>query len=267
MAKQLTSGQSRMIGGRRQSDWALDVRRGVLIKWTAKRVEINPRLTVNGKYRLNLIEGKDLKVMNRQEFLKSCACGICCIAGIGMIAPPSSSGEESTDSGAKKSPKPEDASDNTPLVPVDQRQITNVLRFIDSSMDESVKKEVFAKLGCEHTTHPKFIEFINESRKDLKGYFDRINSGKDTYWEKIEYIPSLSCIRITGKKATRCACPYAQCDRPPKSLCNYCCVGFQKAMFETMLQKKVRVQLDESYLLGGKRCSTTIYVDGKLDIV
>lgn len=184
-----------------------------------------------------------------------------------MIALPSAGGEESADSGATKSPKPGDASGSTPLVPVDQRQIANVLCFIDSSMDESVKKQVFGRLGFEHLTHPQFVQMINETKKDIKGYFDRINSGKDTYWEKIEYIASLSCIRITGKKATRCACPYAECDKPPKSLCNYCCINFQKCMFEMLLGKKVKVQLDESFLLGGKRCSTTIFVDGKLDIV
>jgi hypothetical protein len=37
-------------------------------------------------------------------------------------------------------------------------------------------------------------------------------------------------------------------------------------MFEMLLEKKVKVQIDESFLLGGKRCSTTIFVDGKLQL-
>jgi len=37
-------------------------------------------------------------------------------------------------------------------------------------------------------------------------------------------------------------------------------------MFEILLDKKVNVQIDEAFLLGGKRCSTTIFVDGKLPL-
>ena len=155
----------------------------------------------------------------------------------------------------------------TPLVPFDARQIQNVLSYIDSSMDESVKKSVFGKLGAEHLTHPGFKKFINDTKKNLQGYFDNINSSKDTYWEKIEYLAANSTIKITGKPVERCACPYAQSENPPLSLCNYCCVGFQKTMFEMLLEKPViKVQIDESFLLGGKRCSSTVFIDGKLNL-
>ncbi len=153
----------------------------------------------------------------------------------------------------------------TPLVPVDTRQIQNVLSYIDSSIDESVKKSIFKKLGAEHITHEGFKNWIIDNKKDLKGFFDRINSNKDTYWEKIEYNSEASTIKITGKPVDRCACPYAQSENPPLALCIYCCVGFQKAMFEMLLEKSVtKVQIDESYLLGNKRCSSTMYIEGKL---
>ena len=197
--------------------------------------------------------------MNRKEFLKStCGLGICSCAGLSLI----------TSGNLPAAVLQSDEIDKTtPLVPVDSRQIKNVLCYIDSSMDESVKKSIFERLGAEHLTHPDFINYINETKKNLRAYFDRVNSNKDTYWEKIEYNLDDSTIKITGKLADRCACSYAECEKPPLSLCNYCCIGFQKTFFEMLLEKPVtKVQLDESLLLGGKRCSSTIFVDGKIKL-
>ena len=197
--------------------------------------------------------------MNRKDFLKStCGLSICSCAGLSLLT----SGKLSA-----AVMQSDETDKTTPLVPVDSRQIKNVLCYIDSSMDESVKKSIFERLGAEHLTHPDFINWINENKKDLKGYFDRVNSNKDTYWEKIEYNPDDSTIKITGKPADRCACSYAQCEKPPLSLCNYCCIGFQKTFFEMLLEKPAtKVRLDESYLMGGTRCSATIFIDGKLEI-
>lgn len=195
--------------------------------------------------------------MDRKNFLK-CACGlgISSYAGLSMLTNDKLLAAVIQNSQSDK---------KTPLVPVDTRQIQNVLSYIDSSMNESVKKSIFEKLGAEHITHEGFKNWIIDNKKNLKGFFDRINSNKDTYWEKIEYDPEVSTIKIIGKPVDRCACPYAQSENPPLSLCNHCCVGFQKAMFEMLLEKPViKVQVGESYLLGGNRCSSTVFVDGKL---
>ena len=180
--------------------------------------------------------------MNRKEFLKNtCGLGICSCAGLSLFA---------SDKISAAVMQSDDDNKQTPLVPVDSRQIKNVLCYIDSSMDEPVKKSIFERLGAEHLTHPDFINWINENKNNLKAYFDRINSNQDTYWEKIEYNSEDSTIKITGKPFDRCACSYAQCEKPPLSLCNYCCVGFQKTFFEMLLEKPViKVQLDESFLL------------------
>ena len=195
--------------------------------------------------------------MDRKKFLK-CMCGL----GIGSCASFNMLTNKKLFADDTQNSEPEK---KTPLVPTDTRQIQNVLSFIESSMDEPVKKGIFERLGEEHLTHPGFVNWINENKNNIKGYFDRINSGKDTYWEKIEYDPETSAIKITGKLVDRCACPYAQSENPPLSLCNYCCIGFQKRMFEMLLDKPVvKVQVDESYLLGGNRCSATVFIDGKL---
>ncbi|MBN1407022.1 MAG: hypothetical protein JW956_04505 [Calditrichaceae bacterium] len=194
--------------------------------------------------------------MDRKDFLKNtCGLGICSCVGLGLLA----SGKSLAQNNQQEK--------ETPLVPVDSRQIQNVLSYIDSSMNESVKRKIFEKLGVEHITNKDFKNWILENRKNLQGFFDRINTGNDTYWEKIEYNPITSAIIIIGKSVDKCACPYAQHENPPIALCDYCCTGFQKAMFEMLLDKPVtKVKVDESYLYGGKRCSSTMFIKGELQL-
>ena len=197
--------------------------------------------------------------MDRKDFLRcSCGLGLGSCFGISLFTNDKvfAAGSQKLESGKE-----------TPLVPVDSRQIQNLLSYIESSIDESAVKNIFERLGAEHLTHPGFVNWINENKKNIKGYFDKINSKSDTYWEKIEYNPDEATIKITGKLADRCACAYAQSENPPLSLCNHCCIGFQKRMFEMLLEVPVtKVELDESYLLGGKRCSSTVHIDGKISL-
>jgi hypothetical protein len=196
--------------------------------------------------------------MNRNKFFKTtCAAGVGACAGFGLLS------EGNLLAAVKQDITP---AKGTPVVPVDARQVQNVLNYIDLSMDESIKERVFERLGYEHTTKDSFKNWISKYKSDVKSFFDMVNSNKDTYWEKIEYNPETSAIKITGRLADRCACSYAQCENAPKSLCKYCCKNFQKQMFEMLLDKKVKVQIDESFLLGDKRCSTTVFVEGKLNI-
>ena len=197
------------------------------------------------------------KQMNRNNFIKK-ACGI----GIGSCV-----GFRLLSKGDLYAAAHDNQTESiTPVVPVDTRQVQNVLSFVENSMSENVKKDIFERLGYEHTTDPGFINWIDGYKKNLKSFFDRVNSGEDRYWESMEYDPEKSAVKIVGKPVDKCACPYAQCPNPPESLCHYCCKNFQVAMFEMLFDKQVEVRIDEAFLLGDKRCSTTIFVDGKLQI-
>jgi hypothetical protein len=154
----------------------------------------------------------------------------------------------------------------TPLVNVEARQIQNVLSFVESTMEESVKRRVFERLGLEHTTNPHFRDWILGYRNNIQSFFNMVNSNQDRYWERLEYDPENSAVRVIGRIVDRCACPYAQAPNPPLSLCHHCCKSFQKQMFELLFQKPVTVQIDTAYLLGNDRCSTTIFVEGGLGL-
>lgn len=198
--------------------------------------------------------------MNRKEFFKkACGLGLCSSMSLSFLSKCSLTEPETE--------KKNDTDNPDTTVPADARQIQNLLTYIESSIDDPAKKNIFERLGAEHCTEPQFSGFINEAKNNIKGYFDFINSGKDTYWENIKYDSGSSTITITGKPVDKCACAYAQYENPPLSLCYTCCTGFQKAMFEMLLGKKItKVQTDEAFLLGGKRCSTTLFVDGTLQL-
>jgi hypothetical protein len=196
--------------------------------------------------------------MDRKKFFKTtCGLGIVSCFGFDLLSNANSYSAENLN---------QETTQSIPVVPLDPRQIQNLLRFVDSSQDEAVKKQIFERLGLEHTTNDQYLSYLNKYKKDIKSYFDMVNSNKATYWEKLEYDPDLSAIKVTGRIVDKCVCPFAQCEDPPTSLCNYCCKNFQKAMFEILLDKKVNVQIDEAFLLGGERCSTTVFIDGKLPL-
>jgi len=196
--------------------------------------------------------------MDRKRFLKNtCGIGMGSCMGFALLA-----GRD-----LYAAAPDNDAAGSTPLVPVDARQIQNVLSYVEDNMEETVRKSVFERLGYEHTTDTGFIGWINGFKGKLQRFFDLVNSGEDTYWEKMEYDPERSLIRITGKPVDKCACPYAQAEHAPVSLCHYCCRNFQVSMFEILLERPVEVRIDEGFLLGDTRCSTTIVFEGKLDVV
>ncbi len=149
------------------------------------------------------------------------------------------------------------AQNNTSINKANSEQVAKFLKFVESEMDESTKQKIFGKFGyeCFHCTNAeKWIKNM-----DINNLIEFVNSGKSSRWERIEYSPEKSILKVTGRKVP-CDCAYSQVQQPPKSLCNYCSKSFMKELFGTLLKKKVKVKIDESIILGGERCSSTITV-------
>jgi len=183
--------------------------------------------------------------MKRDEFVKKCTA-IGALSFLALTLP-----EKQLVAQAVK------ANSNNPVNNANREQITNLLKFIDGNMDNSVKQKVFGKLGyeCFHCTNAeKWIKSM-----ELNSLLEFVNNGKSSRWERIEYSQEKQVLKIIGLK-TPCDCAYSQCQLPPKSLCNYCCKSFMQELFGTLLEKKVKVSIDESIILGGERCSVTVFV-------
>ena len=83
---------------------------------------------------------------------------------------------------------------------------------------------------------------------------------KSVYWESLEFNEDRSVLKLTGKKVEGCACAFADCPNPPKSLCHFCCKNFQQELFGMLLGQKVNVEITKAFLLGDESCETLIHL-------
>jgi hypothetical protein len=188
--------------------------------------------------------------MDRKEFINKCSsCGALSPLGLFHATKTKAQGTN-----VKK--------DDESSEPMNKSQVQEVLKFIHTSVKESEKEKIFNKLGTECLYSRGYDNWIISQRDNLDEYFNRVQRGESTYWEKLEYDKGNSVIALVGRKFQTCVCEYGKCDNPPESLCKYCCKRFQEELFGLLLNKKVEVRIDESIILGGERYSTTIFVSG-----
>jgi len=183
--------------------------------------------------------------MNRRLFIhQGCACGLMFLAA---QSGDTVTAEESVE------PKPDLTQ------PIKPEQVMAVLTDIDQTKDKALIDAVFTRWGfqCFHS-RPELAAFAQRQRDNFRGYVDYINSNRARYWERLEYDEPNGIIKVTSRESGRCPCAYAQCPKPAKSLCTHCCKALQIELFKTMTGRDVQVQIDESILLGGKRCRTTV---------
>ena len=175
--------------------------------------------------------------MNRKEFLKKSVCGLCSCAAVGLLIPGSATGAET------KAPD-----DRLSFV---KKRYAKLLEILSGRMDEKTLNEVMFDLGaycCSSTSD----EFLKKYRGDLEGFRQAAKQvgAKDEF----TYDREKSVITMVSEDRTDCFCPWiSRLNNTPKVACN-CSLGFQQHLWETLLQKKVKVELKESVLRGGKRC-------------
>jgi hypothetical protein len=186
--------------------------------------------------------------MNRREFVAhGCACGALMMAGLA---------ETSSDALAADAPAKDDLT-----YPINPPQIMAVLTDIDGSNDKNMIDAVFTRLGyqCFHS-RGYLKEFAEKQRANFQGYVDYVNANRARYWEKMDYDQDGGIIKITSRKFGKCVCAYAQCSKPAKSLCTHCCKALQSELFKAATGHNVSVAIDESILLGGERCRSTVHL-------
>jgi hypothetical protein len=153
---------------------------------------------------------------------------------------------------------------NKPTIPqieINQDQVKNLLAYIDASQNEAIKCSIFGQLGRECFCTRKIDQWVESYHGNVQAFLDRVNIQQTSpYWERLEFTADRKTLILTGRKVQRCACEFADCPAPPKSLCQYCCKSLQEEIFGLLLGQKVKVTITEAYLLGGERCSTTIHL-------
>jgi hypothetical protein len=123
-------------------------------------------------------------------------------------------------------------------------------------MDEQALNETLFELGtcCSGLGD----EWLKKYQGDFEGYRKLVKQGVSgdniTYdWEK-------GVITMASEERPDCFCPFvSRLHHTPKVVCQ-CSLGWQQHTWETLLQKKVKVELKESVMRGGKRCVFEIRV-------
>ncbi len=148
-----------------------------------------------------------------------------------------------------------------PIIGMNKEQVVAIITYIDSSQPEEVKKDVFRRLGNECFASRHARDWGMSFRNDPQRLLDEVNiEGKSPYWEKLEFNEDKTVLYLTGKKTSRCVCAFGNTAKPAKSLCLYCCKTFQENLFGAVFGGKVEVEIVESSILGGQRCSTAIHL-------
>ena len=91
---------------------------------------------------------------------------------------------------------------------------------------------------------------------DFDGFCKSITQGVSG--DTVTYDRDKGIITMISPERTDCFCPLNGANTP-KVVCN-CSLGWQQHTWEKMLQKRVKVELKESVLQGGKRCIFEIHV-------
>lgn len=186
--------------------------------------------------------------MERKTFIRnSCACGLASF--LPMTGFSRQIGDQD------QTPKKSSAID------MSEKQVQEILKFIDTSFDDPVREKVFNRLGYECFHSRQMDKWIGKYTSNVQAFLDMVNvEKKSVYWESLEFNEDRSVLKLTGKKVEGCACAFADCPNPPRSLCHFCCKNFQQELFGMLLAQKVNVEITKAYLLGDDSCDTLIHL-------
>lgn len=177
--------------------------------------------------------------MERKEFLKAaCTLGICSCAGMSFL-----SGGNLLAAGDEKDWR----------IGFMQRRMAKLVGILDKTSDAEEKKKIFEELGRECAKEN--TDEVAKFKGNVEGYLEENKKWADV----VEYDKEAGTIRIVGKKMETCFCPFVDKSVMPKDFCN-CSVGYMKQNYETIFDKKIDVNIEESILRGGERCTFAVSI-------
>ncbi len=184
--------------------------------------------------------------MNRVEFLKTCAGGLCACAMIGAPAVAETSTAAAT--AAPEPPKPEDW-----RLQFIKRRYAKLLENLQGRVGDRTLNEILQQQGryCASSA-----DMIRKHQGDIDGFIADVTR---EWKQQITYDREKGVITAMGPEQKECFCPLIDGRYTPKSACD-CSLGWTQYAYETVLGKKVDVELQESLLRGGKRCTFVIRI-------
>ena len=194
--------------------------------------------------------------MKRNDFLKACGAGLCGCGMMGFLAPLAASAEGADGlqtTSAQAAPSEVDLLKRR--LDGAQERFAELVSIMGQDLDGATRDKILARLGreCSQGYRP----FFEKYRGDLPGFLAKI---KTAWLESAEYDEKAGILNTVGKPAP-CACPLAKAGRTPGDFCN-CTLGWNQEAFSIVSGKPTTVEIVETVLRGGKRCSFRVTFKG-----
>jgi hypothetical protein len=195
--------------------------------------------------------------MNRNDFIKKCGAGICGCGVMSLLTPLAARAEDTAAPAvvAPAAAVPEDVKLLKQQIEGAQERFAKLLAIMGEQLDAATRDKLLQSLGnqCSEPYGP----FFNKYRGNLEGFLEKI---KTAWVERTEYDEKTGILRVIGKPGP-CACPLVKAGRTPVEFCD-CSGGWNQAAFSTVLGRPVTIEIEESVLRGGTRCSFRIGTKG-----
>lgn len=176
--------------------------------------------------------------MDRKEFLKGAATGLCaCAAACFPVA----------------AETPQTTDWRFGFV---QRRYTKLISMLSETMSDAELQRTLIQLGSYCSSEGDQV--LDRYKGDVEGF--AAQSRTSSSGDSVTYDRDRQVVTMTSPDRTDCFCPLNSVKaKTPGMVCN-CSLGWQKHTWEKILQKKVRVELKEAVLRGDKRCTFEIHI-------
>lgn len=183
--------------------------------------------------------------MDRTDFLKTCAAGICSCGLIGMLAQAAVAEDDTTKAAAPTTPSETDqlkqALDGA------QERFAHLLTIMDTRLGKTDCDAILQDLGGKCSE--KYQPFFEKYRGNSQGFID---ATKTAWVDRTEFDDKTGILRVISK-ASPCYCPLVKEGRTPARFCS-CAAGWNRAAYSVVMNRPVTVEVEESVLGGGTRC-------------
>lgn len=127
-----------------------------------------------------------------------------------------------------------------------KRQIARLWKLLEPHLDDKQRLEIIEQLG---RNCAKSLGWGEKYKGNPEAFFKHMEQSQG---EKFEYDKTNGIIKITTPERD-CVCGMVNSKITPAYFCQ-CSIGWQKQMYETILDRAIDVELKESVLRGSKRC-------------
>lgn len=195
-------------------------------------------------------EGEIGAMINRKEFVRGCAAAIC---GTGICCAEKVSAAQVTEEHADGC-DPKQLSEVRDRADAARLRFSKLIEIIEARSPEDERKQILRALGgkCADTFRATLID---RYKGNVEGFLDE---GRRNWMAEATYDKAEGTIRIVDKGPS-CSCPMVKVGTTPPSFCD-CTLGWQEATYSEILGRRVKAELEESILRGGKRCVYRITV-------